>query len=106
MNRRSFLTALTSFAATAVLDPERLLWRAGTKSIFIPTAHREVSDVIDTIEVIRPQVFFKEYSHSIRLTAAAIEKLSTPQAIADWASHHYDGMIESLRATEARNLWV
>ena len=33
MNRRSFLSML---AATAVLDPERLLWVPGAKTIFIP----------------------------------------------------------------------
>lgn len=38
VTRRGFLTSLTAFAAAAVLDPERLLWRPGTKSIFIPTA--------------------------------------------------------------------
>lgn len=35
MNRRNFLSALTGFAATAVLDPERLLWKPG-KLISIP----------------------------------------------------------------------
>ena len=36
MNRRGFISALSAFAATAVLDPERLLWRRGEKLISIP----------------------------------------------------------------------
>ncbi len=36
MHRRSFLSSLAAFAATAALDPEKLLWRAGEKTIFIP----------------------------------------------------------------------
>ncbi len=93
MNRRSFLTALTSFAATAVLDPERLLWRAGTKSIFIPTAHREVSDVIDTIEVIRPQVFFKSYACAIRISESDLERAKTKEFMQRWVSNKYDAAL-------------
>ncbi len=49
MERRAFLSALSAFAATAVLDPERLLWTR-TKSIFIPPApklafHKDAFDV-------------------------------------------------------------
>lgn len=36
MNRRGFLAALGTFAAAAVLDPEKLLWVPGQKKIFIP----------------------------------------------------------------------
>lgn len=36
MHRRAFLGALASLAATAVLDPERLLWVPGQKTIFVP----------------------------------------------------------------------
>ena len=36
VTRRGFLSALSAFAATAVLDPERLLWKPGEKTIFIP----------------------------------------------------------------------
>lgn len=36
MNRRNFLTALTGLAATLTLDLEKLLWRPGEKTIFIP----------------------------------------------------------------------
>ncbi len=35
MNRRLFLSSLAAFAGTAVLDPEKLLWRPG-KLISIP----------------------------------------------------------------------
>jgi hypothetical protein len=37
MNRRSFFSSLAAFAATATLDPERLLWRPGAKTIFVPS---------------------------------------------------------------------
>jgi hypothetical protein len=36
MNRRNFLTALGLGAAGLVLDPERLLWVPGQKTIFLP----------------------------------------------------------------------
>lgn len=36
MNRRSFGHSLAAFTATLALDPERLLWRPGSKTIFIP----------------------------------------------------------------------
>lgn len=39
MNRRSFLSML---AATAVLDPERLLWVPGKKTIFVPAPRNVV----------------------------------------------------------------
>ena len=38
MNRRGFFSSLAAIAATATLDPERLLWRPGKKKIFIPRA--------------------------------------------------------------------
>lgn len=37
MNRRAFLTTLAAGLAGAALDPERLLWVPGQKTIFIPT---------------------------------------------------------------------
>ncbi len=40
MNRRSFFSALAAIAATAALDPERLLWRPGAKLISIPQGPR------------------------------------------------------------------
>lgn len=36
--RRDFLAGLAAFAAAAVLDPERLLWVSGQKTIFVPPA--------------------------------------------------------------------
>ena len=36
MNRRSFLSALATAASAMALDPERLLWVPGKKTIFIP----------------------------------------------------------------------
>lgn len=40
VNRRAFLGLLASAAAGAVLDPERLLWVPGRKTIFIPSARQ------------------------------------------------------------------
>lgn len=40
MNRRAFLGLLASAAAGAALDPERLLWVPGRKTIFIPSARQ------------------------------------------------------------------
>lgn len=36
MNRRAFLSTLAAGLAGAALDPERLLWVPGQKTIFIP----------------------------------------------------------------------
>lgn len=36
MNRRLFLSSLAALASTAVLDPEKLLWIPGKKTISIP----------------------------------------------------------------------
>ena len=36
MDRRQFINTLTVLTATAVLDPERLLWVPGQKTIFLP----------------------------------------------------------------------
>lgn len=36
MNRRDFLNLMAGVTATAVLDPEKLLWVPGEKKIFIP----------------------------------------------------------------------
>jgi hypothetical protein len=38
MNRRAFLGTLAAATAGLALDPERLLWRTGQKSIFLPAA--------------------------------------------------------------------
>ncbi len=37
MNRRGFLGGLAAIAGVLTLDPERLLWRPGEKTIFVPT---------------------------------------------------------------------
>lgn len=37
MNRRVFLSTLAAVVAGAALDPERLLWRPGAKTIFLPS---------------------------------------------------------------------
>jgi hypothetical protein len=37
MNRRVFLRTLTAGVAGMVLDPDRLLWTPGTKTIFLPS---------------------------------------------------------------------
>lgn len=40
MNRRSFFSSLGALAATAVIDPEKLLWQPGKKLISIPAPAR------------------------------------------------------------------
>jgi hypothetical protein len=42
MERRGFLTTLAAFAATAVIDPDRLLWVPGKKLISIPAASANI----------------------------------------------------------------
>ena len=36
MDRRAFLGLFSTALATAAYDPERLLWRPGTKTVFLP----------------------------------------------------------------------
>ena len=38
MNRRGFLSALGALSAAFALDPERLLWVPGAKTVFLPPA--------------------------------------------------------------------
>lgn len=38
MDRRNFLSTLTAFAGALTLDPDKLLWRQGEKTIFVPPA--------------------------------------------------------------------
>ena len=40
MNRRAFLETLLGSAAALTLDPERLLWLPGEKTVFIPPSIR------------------------------------------------------------------
>lgn len=44
MNRRSFFSAIGAIAATAAVDPERLLWTPGKKLISIPKAGSWMED--------------------------------------------------------------
>jgi hypothetical protein len=39
VNRRGFISLLSGVAATAVLDPEKLLWQPGRKTYFISARH-------------------------------------------------------------------
>jgi hypothetical protein len=56
MNRRGFLGLLGGFAATAILDPERLLWVRGAKFISVPNANPlvlarfEIQPMLDEID--------------------------------------------------------
>jgi hypothetical protein len=52
MNRRSFLRTLGLAAAGLTLDPERLLWVPGQKTIFLPSAHTIVTPEWVTREVL------------------------------------------------------
>lgn len=62
MNRRGFVASLL---ATALMDPEKLLWVPGKKSIFIPTATDTYSftdaDIGDWRVFIKTGPMFGEY---------------------------------------------
>lgn len=45
MFRRDFINVLGALAASAVLDPERLLWVPGKKRIFIPSPSQQAADL-------------------------------------------------------------
>ncbi len=45
MNRRGFLGAAAAAVAALAIDPERLLWVPGAKTIFIPPAVSSSADI-------------------------------------------------------------
>ena len=51
MNRRAFLGLAATSAAAFALDPERLLWMPGAKTIFLPS--REVYGVTSMAEALQ-----------------------------------------------------
>jgi hypothetical protein len=61
MNRRGFLTALIG---AATLDPERLLWVPGKKSIFIPPVRSlDLNRMIvsETLKILGDHMLFNQY---------------------------------------------
>ena len=52
MDRRHFLRVLAGASAGFALDPERLLWTPGAKTIFLPPITRllTTADVIDALK--------------------------------------------------------
>lgn len=49
MNRRRFLGSLAGFAAAMTMDPERLLWVPGKKTIVVMPALKEWNPNLDLI---------------------------------------------------------
>lgn len=57
ISRRGFLTSLTAALATAALDPERLLWVPGQKTIFdLSAGLPRIEDVPAIVTVTRNEV--------------------------------------------------
>ena len=54
MDRRHFLRVLAGASAGFALDPERLLWTPGAKTIFLPPVTRLLStaDVIEAMKAV------------------------------------------------------
>lgn len=73
LNRRGFLSLFSAAAATAVVDPERLLWVPGRKSISIPKPR--VWKVGDTIQIKRPMRFDSLYGPPIRTILFSYEEM-------------------------------
>ena len=72
MNRRAFLQTLAAAVAGATLDPERLLWRPGAKSIFLPPP----PSLLAPTELLRGDLFTIEGVYAINpMTYAPIERL-------------------------------
>jgi hypothetical protein len=104
MNRRAFFSSIAAIAATATLDPEKLLWRPGAKLISIPrepasqmvsvrAIHRAVSEeyarVFASFEesqlahlerLKRNHLFFSYSPHLNRLTSSSASLPSHPAA--------------------------
>lgn len=64
LTRRGFLGLIPVAAAGMVLDPDRLLWRPGAKTIFIPAPMLPVSLSLTTADII---ACFKEVYSAERL---------------------------------------
>lgn len=62
MNRRSFLAGLAGLIGTATLDPEKLLWIPGQKTIFLPPVGNQflTTDMItaDALRILRDNLRF------------------------------------------------
>lgn len=87
MNRRGFLNLLGIGAATAAVDPERLLWTP-TKKIFIPAP--------------RQPILFKNYSVSIPVTLDEINRLTLKYMGPNLVKSVFedDPFLEYLRSTD------
>lgn len=73
MNRRGFLSALIGFAATATLDPERLLWVPGQKLISIPAPSMDFLNVDQLLVVAMRNLGFVRPLSSDELTETFLE---------------------------------
>lgn len=60
MNRRGFIQSLTALAGTMTLDPERLLWRPGERTVFIPPAPKLLTGIDTGFQEPFPYVYSME----------------------------------------------
>lgn len=72
MNRRGFLQTLGAALVGATLDPERLLWVPGQKTIFLPP----VQPIVTTIDT--RQMFGVDFQWSDIKVALALEDERAP----------------------------
>lgn len=61
ISRRGFLTTLAAVAAVATLDPERLLWVPGQKTIFIPNQLDDIYSL--TRQYMTPELLDAIFTH-------------------------------------------
>ena len=62
MNRRSFLSGFIGAAAALTLDPERLLWVPGAKTIFVPpVGNRFLTTEMVCREALKSMTFQLDY---------------------------------------------
>ena len=79
MNRRGFMSAFTGLAAGMALDPERLLWVPGAKTISIPSpSHRKTL----------PELFLMSDAIWNRISAQNPCPPDRPSRIPIWAGAH------------------
>ena len=88
LSRRGFLSA---FGATAVLDPERLLWRPGAKHISIPKPTWVGLDWSNTVSYTQliwvsseGRVFSLDRIHGLRDMSYTIAFLQGKASIVEW----------------------
>lgn len=76
MNRRGFIGSLLGATSALVLDPERLLWVPGAKTISIPAPHRHGNTMWAQSDLVRQKLYPAWKYRNFTLDAQQIAMIS------------------------------